>query len=257
MKIHRSRAFTLVELLVVIAIIAVLIAILLPALTRAKAAARNISCLSNLRQMSFAFTMYQNDSKQKSFYYRADYPTFWMSVLLKYQGKNVRIRLCPETTEPSYGWGSVVEYWGPDLGNPWMQEHTGSYAFNGWLYRLEVDRLGNIFGGGLIYGVGVPKDFWNLPAKDATNVPIFADATWVDAWPRDSDPPPNNPMMDGTTNAGTGNMINRVAIPRHMRKNSNVVCLDGSAQSVPIRQMKKFQWSKTFVPVPNMPIKGY
>src|SRR6476620_4250998 len=133
MKSNRLRAFTLVELLVVIAIIAVLIAILLPTLSRAKQSARSVSCMSNLRQMAFAYQMYQNDERQKSFFYRTSYDNFWMSVLLKYQGKNTRIRLCPETTDASNGWGSVFEYWGPDMGNSWMMDHKGSYAFNGWL----------------------------------------------------------------------------------------------------------------------------
>jgi prepilin-type processing-associated H-X9-DG protein/prepilin-type N-terminal cleavage/methylation domain-containing protein len=241
----RKRAFTLVELLVVIGIIATLIAILLPALGKARDQARSLQCLSNLRQMSVAFTMYTNNNKGKTIFYSTAPGAFWMETLRPFNGDISVIGICPEATEPSYGWGNINRAWGPDPNNDtnsFLYNVRGSYAFNGWLYS-----------GGILYGMGPIQAYHKLPAKEASNVPLFADSGWVDVWPYDTDVPGD--LVSGT---GFGQLpeMPRVCIKRHNKRFSNVSFLDGHAESVLLPNLWKLKWSTVFdtskVP-PKMP----
>ncbi len=74
---HRPRAFTLIEVLVVVAIIALLVAVLLPALSRARDQVRSVNCRSNMKQLMTGMLLYANDQKGLP----ATHSLFWMQML--------------------------------------------------------------------------------------------------------------------------------------------------------------------------------
>ena len=60
-KSHKSLMFTLIELMVVVAILAILACMLLPALSKAREAAKGSLCMNNLKQQGYGITMYMDD----------------------------------------------------------------------------------------------------------------------------------------------------------------------------------------------------
>src|SRR5688572_5312451 len=83
---HMRRAFTLVELLVVMTIIVVLIALLAPSLDKATSAARNVVCMSNLHVWTYGMRQYSMDHKGKVVYIPRSPPrgTYWFHKLASY-----------------------------------------------------------------------------------------------------------------------------------------------------------------------------
>lgn len=106
---RRTRAFTLVELLVVIGIIAVLIAILLPALTKARAQAARTSCISQMRQIVVGVVNYAGENKGYLPEFQGAGPAQTVDYLPNTTGHNLNINLgATPPTVPDYGIGRLV-----------------------------------------------------------------------------------------------------------------------------------------------------
>lgn len=135
----KHSAFSLVEVLVVIAIIALMIALLLPALSQARQAARGSACLSNLRQISFAFPMYHAEFRN------------WYPV-----GSGWSQSTYPLLRAPT--WSRVAAH---TLGVPYITEqnvaHLADYGQqqqsyylkerNNGIFQCPTDDFGNYWGG--------------------------------------------------------------------------------------------------------------
>lgn len=100
-----SVGFTLIELLVVIAIVAILAAILMPVLAGARASAHKAKCVSNMRQLLQASSMYASDHNRRLVPARvyvaggSNLGRTWCVLLEPYLGDN-RILLCPVDEAP-------------------------------------------------------------------------------------------------------------------------------------------------------------
>lgn len=246
----RNKAFTLIELLVVIAIIALLLSILLPSLNKAKEAARDVICRSNLKQWGMIWKVYTNENDGKL----PDCTGFgalrgdWI-VALREDYPTGKITVCPNATkfvdygDPSRDHGGVFSTYRNPMPNG-TYEYC-SYGMNCWSYSTTHWAMGS----------DGEEKIWKQFEVDAgsNTVPLFMDSAYRGSFPEyggyDSMIMPNQQYDDnGFDHVYDG--VRQFAMPRHRARTTtagtNVLFFDLSARHVNIKEIWTLKWHRKF-----------
>ncbi len=231
--VHRHKAFTLIELLVVIAIIALLMGILMPALQRVRKQARTVYCLSSLKQLGMAMTMYAGDNED--FIPRAlDHEVKWILEFIPYLGQEYRkiedYREVDVYQCPSFPRNGVGQY-GHSNG-----EQTVDYVVNAWDMKdpgfssgdkgNQMDhptKLSSIKSPAQrIYMADNESGNWRPIVRDRYDLDILSRMNYLDVWSIT-----HLPASEQT--ASGNNLTRRVSYDRHRGNGCNNLFFDGRA----------------------------